>query len=49
MGIIHGCITRKELPQHSFLIVVSETSTPPTPSQLSGVNRASSTHVKTRE
>ena len=27
----HGGIIRKELPQHSFTIVVSEASTPPTP------------------
>ena len=27
----HGSIIRKEMPQHSFTIVVSEASTPPTP------------------
>ena len=29
--IFHGGIIRKELPQHSFTIVVNEASTPPTP------------------
>ena len=44
----HVGIIRKELPQHSFNIVVNEASTPPTP-PLACSTRASTTHVKTRE
>ena len=39
---------RKELPQHSFTLVVSEASTPPAP-PLAWSTRASATHVKTCE
>ena len=47
INLIHGGI-RKELPQHSFTIVVSEASTPPTPPQ-AWSTRASTSHLKTRE
>ena len=43
-----GSFIRKEVPQNSFTIVESETSTLPTP-PLYVVNRSSTTHVKSRE
>ena len=32
-GVYHGGTIKKELHQHSFTLIVSEASTPPTPSQ----------------
>ena len=44
----YGAIIAKEPPQHCFTTVVSEANTPPTPFTCV-VNRASTTHDKTRE
>ena len=48
LPLYHGGIIRKELPLHSFTMVVSEASTPPTPPQ-AWSTRASTIRVKKRE